>query len=45
MFILLFTTGQIKGEMTIERVCLLMNIVPCNEIDLEGQSCLQIIEH
>ena len=26
--------GSIRGELTIERLCLLMNIVPCNEINL-----------
>ena len=44
-FILTFVTGQIKGELTIERVCLLMNIVPCQEFDLTGQSPRHIIEH
>ena len=27
-------TGEIDDELTIERVCLLMNIVPCEEIIL-----------
>ena len=34
--LMLFITGQIVGECTIERVCLLMNIVPCNEINLDS---------
>ena len=29
-------TGRIKEECTIERVCLLMNIIPWNEINLAG---------
>ena len=37
-------TGQIGGKLTIERVCILMNIVPCNEIDMASQSCEQVIE-
>ena len=43
--ILMFITGRIEGEMTIERVCLLMNIIPCKEIDLEGQMCQYLTEH
>ena len=43
MFIFMFNTGQIKGELTIERVCLLMNIVICKEINLAGQPSQHII--
>ena len=43
MFIFMFNTGQIKGELTIERVCLLMNIVPCKEFNLAGQPSQHII--
>ena len=38
-------TGRIGGKLTIERVFLLLNIVPCNEINLSCQSCSQITEH
>ena len=34
----------IKGVCTIERVCRLMNIVPCNEINLSRQTQRHIIE-
>ena len=30
--------GCFKEECTIERVALVMNIVPCRELDLTGQS-------
>ena len=30
--------GLVKGEWTIERVAFVMNIVPCRELDLEGQT-------
>ena len=30
--------GLVKGECTIERVALVMNIVSCRELDLEGQT-------
>ena len=42
---ILIITGRIEGELTIERVCLLMNIIPCKEIDLEGQMCQYLTEH
>ena len=32
------STGLFKGECTIERVALVMNIVPCGELCLRGQS-------
>ena len=41
----MFNTGKIKDELTIERVCLLMNIVPCNEINLKGEIFLDIMKH
>ena len=44
-FILMFVTEQIEGELTIERVCLLMNIVRFNEMNCVGQSSQDIIEH
>ena len=31
-------TGDFKGECTIERVALVMNIVPCRDLKLEGQA-------
>ena len=31
----MFNTGKIKDELTIERVCLLMNIVPCRKMNFE----------
>ena len=34
LFTQLLITGQTKDELTIERVCLLMNIVPYNDMDL-----------
>ena len=43
--ILMIITGRIEGELTIERVSLLMNIIPCKEIDLEGQMCQYLTEH
>ena len=43
-FILVFVTVEIKGELTIESVCLLMSIVPCKEIDLSCYSSKHIIE-
>ena len=38
-FMFIFVTGRIEDELTTERVCLLMNIVPCKEIYLARQSC------
>ena len=35
-FIFMFDTERIKGELTIERVCLLMNIVQCKAINLRS---------
>ena len=29
-------TGRVEGECTIERVALVMNIVPCRELNLYG---------
>ena len=37
-FIHMLITEQIRGELTIERVCLLMNIVPCKEINFSCYS-------
>ena len=36
--------GRIRGELTIERVCLLMNIVPCHEINLGCEEPNDLIE-
>ena len=41
----MFDTGQIKGKLAIERVCLLMSIVPCKEIDLKGKIFLDVMRH
>ena len=35
MFVML-VTGCLKGECTIERVALVMNIVPCRDFNLRG---------
>ena len=45
MALLRFTTVEFRGERTIERVSLLMNIVPCKEINLTGLSSQHIIEY
>ena len=31
------STGSIEGDCTIERVALVMNIVSCRDLNLEGQ--------
>ena len=38
-------TEKINDDLTIGKVCLLMNIVPCQGIDLVRQFCKIIIEH
>ena len=35
------SAGGAKGECTIERVALVMNIVPCRDLDLNGREEIQ----
>ena len=44
-FILMFYTEPIEGKLTIESVCLLMNIVPCQVIKLKGEVVSHTIVH
>ena len=44
-FIFMFDTGKIKDKLTIERVCLLMNIVPCKAISLARKTRYDDMKH
>ena len=43
MLFYIFGTGRINGELTIESVCLLMNIISCKAMNLDGQKLQHII--